>query len=178
MDLEPEDPLAVEVMIWFIYFGNYPHLQEAGEDGIFGDLRFDAHIKVYAIAKKYDIPALALLAKKHFMHAVKWRWWTCLFLHCIPLIYETTPESDGGLRRLLVHTLRYRFTDQVDDKCFWNYTKEQVRRFPLFAYDFLDVVHPRPAVHPRTEIPGSDVVIPNVDEAHWGSMQYPSHCAQ
>ena len=86
MGLEHEDLLAVEVMIWFIDFGNYPHFQEAGEEGIFGGLRFDAHIKLY-------IPAMALLAKKHFMHAVKWRWWTCLFLHCIPLIYETTPES-------------------------------------------------------------------------------------
>ncbi|KAK3170620.1 hypothetical protein OEA41_002701 [Lepraria neglecta] len=125
MDLEHEDLLAVEVMIWFIYFGKYPHFQEAGEDSIFGDLRVDAHIKVYALAKKYDISALALLAKKHFMHGIKWRWWTCLFLHCIPFIYETTPESDGGLRRLLA-TPR----DQKNKFC---YLQVQTSRDPWAA---------------------------------------------
>ncbi|KAF6218338.1 hypothetical protein HO133_005685 [Letharia lupina] len=52
-------------------FSNYSHFEESGEFGVSGGPGARLHVVVSTLAKKYKLPALALLARKHFIEAVK-----------------------------------------------------------------------------------------------------------
>lgn len=96
-----ENSLAVEVMVWFLYFSVYPHLEEYGKFGVFDGLRFSLHLLVHDLAKKYEVPSLALLAKKHFITAVKKHWNMSIFHDCIPNIHGAQSENESTFRTSL-----------------------------------------------------------------------------
>lgn len=59
---------------------------------------------VYAIADKYDIPGLRQVALEYFRARAKEcnQWPPDKFRDIVKTVYETTPESDRGLRDALV----------------------------------------------------------------------------
>jgi hypothetical protein len=54
--------------------------------------------QVYALADKYDIPALKILATTKFEALATDSWNTTDFPHSIKVMYESTPSDDRGLR--------------------------------------------------------------------------------
>jgi hypothetical protein len=54
--------------------------------------------RVYALADKYDIPALKILATTKFEAVAKDGWNTTDFPRSIKVMYESTPSNDRGLR--------------------------------------------------------------------------------
>lgn len=104
VNLEDDPPDAVQVMIRFLYGSNYdiPHnIDVSGEAAL--------HAEVYALARKYDISPLADFAKSHFKRlplAASMRSDEAKgYIACIKaanIIYKTTPQSDRGLRDVVV----------------------------------------------------------------------------
>lgn len=149
-----EDPLAVEVMVWFLYFGTYPHFEGYGELGIFGDLRFCLHVHVCTLAKKYELPALALLAKKHFATAVEKHWNVFVFLDCIPVIYGTQPQPVSTFRRMVAQRMQLNLEWGAKEKDLWDNFQHHVQTFPLFACDVLSAIYAKPIPEPGLTLKG------------------------
>jgi len=63
------------------------------------------HVNVYAIAEKFNISGLKLLATQKFDSASAAHWDTPEFLKAIHQVYTTTIESDRGLRNVVLRTL-------------------------------------------------------------------------
>lgn len=141
-------------MVWFLYFSNYPHLEDFGEFGIFDGLRFSLHVSVHTLAMKYEVPPLALLAKKHFIKAVKKHWNILLFHDCIPVIYGAQPEPNSTFRKIVTQKLKLNLewcakrSDLRDD--FQRY----VQNFPLFACDVPAALYAKPMPKPGLTLEG------------------------
>ncbi|KAL8671910.1 MAG: hypothetical protein Q9168_003603 [Polycauliona sp. 1 TL-2023] len=58
---------------------------------------------VYALADKYDMPLLKLLAKEKFQTHAADQWTTDDIISIMPIIYSTTPDSDRGLRQIMLN---------------------------------------------------------------------------
>jgi len=64
------------------------------------------HAKVYAIAEKYGIRGLKALAQKKFASQMAYHWESPEFPEAIQEAYETTVDSDRGLRDIVISTFR------------------------------------------------------------------------
>jgi hypothetical protein len=72
----------------------------------FSGAHLTIHAKVYAIAEKYGIQALKSLAKKKFAIQMAYHWESAEFPEAIQEAYETTVDSDRGLRDVVISTFR------------------------------------------------------------------------
>ena len=154
IDLTHENSLAVEVMVWFVYFSAYPHLEEYGTFGVFDGLRFSLHLFVCDLAKKYELPALALLAKKHFIKAVKNHWNMFIFHDCIPVIYGSQPEPDSTFRKIAAQKMKLNLEEVAKRSDLWNDFQRYVQNFPLFASDVLAALYAKPLPKPGLTLTG------------------------
>ncbi|KAF2868100.1 hypothetical protein BDV95DRAFT_157794 [Massariosphaeria phaeospora] len=64
------------------------------------------HAKVYAIAEKYGISGLKSLARKKFAHQLELHLDSAEFPEACQEAYETTIDTDRGLRDILIQTFR------------------------------------------------------------------------
>ncbi|KAF2183554.1 hypothetical protein K469DRAFT_582595 [Zopfia rhizophila CBS 207.26] len=64
------------------------------------------HAKVYAIAEKYGITGLKSLARKKFAHQVELHYESTELPEACQEVYETTVDSDRGLRDVIIQTFR------------------------------------------------------------------------
>lgn len=67
---------------------------------------YSVHVEMYALADKYDIPALGILATAKFDHTCTLNWHPTLFLETIPRVYDSTLESNQGLRTVVLDHVR------------------------------------------------------------------------
>ena len=105
IELPNDDPLALEQMILFLYSGEY-----SIEDDLL-DKALDLHVKVHVLADKYDIPRLANLAILSYQQAFRQatrrgKRFVKAFLATIPAIYTMTPDTNVGLRNVVVRLAR------------------------------------------------------------------------
>lgn len=167
--MEHEDLRAVEVMIWFLYFENYPYLDDDPldtENIIFGDSRFSLHIDVYALALKYGIPALAALAKKLFKKTLDTRFDNQLFVECIPIVYYINPVLDRGLHDLIVDYIKPNLSKLIEDKRSRAQYEALFRSFPQLMVDMIPEIYsclstnnPRVVIRPKLpEVDAKDIV--------------------
>ncbi|KAF2464239.1 uncharacterized protein BDR25DRAFT_97482 [Lindgomyces ingoldianus] len=64
------------------------------------------HAKVYAIAEKYGISGLKSLARKKFAHQIELHFSSSELPEACQEAYETTVDSDRGLRDVIIQTFR------------------------------------------------------------------------
>lgn len=64
------------------------------------------HAKVYAIAEKYGIAGLKALARRKFITQVDEHWSDGSFPAAIEEVYESTVDTDRGLRDVVIQTFR------------------------------------------------------------------------
>lgn len=107
--LEHDDPAAVERMIKFLYTGNYDQendefaTDQNGEPS--HDLTLMANALVYSIADKYDIDRLKAFARSRFNDGGCCEMWNCEnFREVVTTVFDTTPDSDQGLRSDVVES--------------------------------------------------------------------------
>ena len=60
---------------------------------------------IYALADKYEIPALKEVAKEKTMVAIETEWKKECFLTAVHIVWTTTPSSDRGLRTCYIPTI-------------------------------------------------------------------------
>lgn len=124
-------------MVLFLYTLRYPAAAVETRDRLEQDLLTDA--KIYAIAEKYDIPALkdaAVAAFADLLHRVSGeeKPMPMTFLtELIPIVYESTPDSDRQLREPLQFFLRTCIWTILGRKSVMDYAREH----NSFAYDIL-----------------------------------------
>lgn len=99
------------------------------------------NVLVYAIADKYDIVGLQAVAIEYFKSRAKElkRWPPPYLREIVKMVYETTPESDRGLRRALVkicYTYHTPSTLNLEDAY-----KATATEFNAFCWDLLRYVH-------------------------------------
>lgn len=117
--LNDDDQPTVQRMLTYIYTRDYDDgddnlatttIAAQNTDGLITDPMEDAkishrkrmnNIRVYAIAEKYNIPELKELAKTKFQKNKKARTNTHL-REVINAIFDSTPETDSGLRGIMV----------------------------------------------------------------------------
>ena len=76
---------------------------------------FTLHTSMYALADKYAIPSLSLICIAKFQSVTKTTTlWPLLKL--VPAIYESTPDSDRGLRDILIRELRLRSREFIGNE--------------------------------------------------------------
>jgi len=98
IDLEDDDPAIIRRMVNYMYQLDYTYEPKAEHET--SHMMID--VQMYAIADKYDIPGLKRLAILKFRGLTNASWKTPAFPEAIKAIYETTPDSDRGLRDVVL----------------------------------------------------------------------------
>lgn len=101
LPLDHDDPATVERMVTFLYTGKYdqgsPDITVKDAELFMGPI-LAANALVYSIADKYEIEDLKALAKVKF-ETFAFAAWNCKdFPAIVAQVFDTTPESDLGLR--------------------------------------------------------------------------------
>ncbi|KAH7184572.1 uncharacterized protein B0J16DRAFT_121046 [Fusarium flagelliforme] len=121
-DLSQDDPQAVDCLIQFFYHQNYqkPPRRVTKEDAepedegkgtltsfltqsTIGDCYPILHVKVYALAEFYDVPALKKLALEKFNNVIKHNLQPDRFLDSVEEAYASMMPEDRGLRGAIVN---------------------------------------------------------------------------
>lgn len=130
-------------MIWFLYFATYRLLEHDVDEGtkhdsdrdIYEVWAMEVHAFMYVIANKYGIPALGHLARQCFEEAIKQSWDVDLFLESIPIVFDMMPETDRGLRDLVVCHGSAHLRDLMEDVNLRARLQELFRSHPVFAWE-------------------------------------------
>lgn len=80
-----------------------PRLEDDGAD--LDTTRLTTNTMMYALADRFYIDDLKVLARTKFREAAKEDWNSKSFVHAAELVFESTPGSDKGLRDVVTGTL-------------------------------------------------------------------------
>ncbi|ERF68880.1 hypothetical protein EPUS_04532 [Endocarpon pusillum Z07020] len=147
--LEEQQPLLIARMIQYLYYGKYDVLNVAAgltrildkasskvilDDAIFAqDFDFEVHADMYAMADRFEIPALKALSAKNFVYEVRSKNFSIADLvSAIDFVYNTTPENDFGLRKWVAYRAQQVEHELVRHEDF----KTALKDHPDFAWDF------------------------------------------
>jgi len=143
LDLRHENPHAVEVLIWFLYFGNYPPFEDDPSNTgnlIFGDSRFSFHVDVYTLALKHGVPTLASLAKKLLHNTIDTHFNDDLFVKFVRMVYQKF-GNDKGLRDLAVSTTKPWLKEIMGNKRDRSIYEVLFRDFPTLMVDLIPEIY-------------------------------------
>ncbi|KAK5992066.1 hypothetical protein PT974_05463 [Cladobotryum mycophilum] len=151
INLPDDDPEAVDSMMCYIYNGYYPrknhgtHRPLGEEPETFEitagfEIEFlTLHVKVYALAEKYDIPDLKKIALRGFQLLSNCNAYNKVeFANVCELAYTTTVDSDRGLRDAIIKTL-YDNPKALDEE----HIQAMLKQVPELSYDY--IMHHREA---------------------------------
>ena len=82
------------------------------------DPRMMNNVLVYAVAEKYDIPDLKDLAKTKFQNLAWSKWPHDHFYALAEAVFSTTPDTDMGLRQIVLDLCEQHFQDILKNKEF------------------------------------------------------------
>ncbi|OBT84883.1 hypothetical protein VE02_05925 [Pseudogymnoascus sp. 03VT05] len=108
IDLPADKPDIVEMMLRFLYQGDYDDLRYStapGEDLV--ELNADAlvvNVEVYVIADRNNIPALKVLARHKYAELVAEIWQADTFMDSVDMVFQGTLPGDS-LRKFVIETL-------------------------------------------------------------------------
>lgn len=98
-----DDLEVVQRMLEFFYTLDYqdgPKILEGSTHNLV------THASVYGIAEKYEITPLKVLAKQKFENMIKGQWDDPSLPDAIEIIYNTTHNTDRGLRTILTTSIK------------------------------------------------------------------------
>ena len=79
---------------------------------------YSLHVQMYALSDQYDIPALGALARAKLEATCIINWNSRSFLEIIPRVYESTLESNQGLRTVVIDHARKHSDEFMKDELF------------------------------------------------------------
>lgn len=147
-------------MVEFLYRGDYtelepPDYQTTDKDSHGSNLSAAPHAilhaAMFAVADKYNIAALGDVAKNKFEQAIKESVSdTNYFLDIIDYVYSTTPESNRGLRDLIVFQAQTRGAKIMAEPELNSRLEEIISSTPRFAMDLIQQsLHPASPPSPK-----------------------------
>jgi speckle-type POZ protein len=124
--LEEVDVAVVEAMLRFMYHFDYSNIHGAST------MIFNA--QVYGLADKYIIPTLKGHAREKFRTVIRSGWAMDDFPLAVSEAYNSTPETDRGLRGLVVEVADANINKLLENELF----RDVLRETPGFAIDIVD----------------------------------------
>lgn len=79
-------------------------------------LDYSVHVEMYALSDRYDIPSLGTLARAKLDMTCTLNWHAESFLEIIPRVYESTLESNQGLRTVVLDHARKHSKEFMKDE--------------------------------------------------------------
>ena len=123
-------------MIDFLYRGDYQTDVDSGEQH-----HAVLHAAMFAVADKYNIAALGDAAKVKFQKSIKSIVWISpdigSFMDVIEYVYSTTPESNRGLRDIVVRQIQILGTQITADPKLNSRLEGIIASTPSFAMDLI-----------------------------------------
>ena len=135
--LEDDDLYIVERMISFMYFNTYSDQDPEPEEGPSSRSLLRTHAEVYAIADKYDLLELSELARAKYSSALTWECDPAAFLESIPKVYNLTPDSNRGLRDVVLRYARQHAEELREDEELMSLFESVAHSVPGFAAELL-----------------------------------------
>ncbi|KAH7110942.1 hypothetical protein EDB81DRAFT_873784 [Dactylonectria macrodidyma] len=146
-----DDPLSVDCIVQFFYRSDYSSTRSAlGLNAEIGVVQKDEapnspsdntgpndsdlvlHVKVYALAEKYDIPPLKALSLEKFEATARQRWRSPYLLGALREAYISTIEEDQGMRTACVKILHTRRELLEEEN-----VRQLLKELPQLTYDQL-----------------------------------------
>ncbi|KAF6218342.1 hypothetical protein HO133_005689 [Letharia lupina] len=145
IDLSHDTKPVVYRMLEFLYHGEYREIGHLDYLTIDKDLLEKGraqhallHAEMFAVADKYDIATLGVVAMNKFEKALsKKKFGNGHYLDIIKHVYSTTPESNRGLRDLVVSHARAHGNEIQKDSILNPRLEEIVSITPQFAWDLI-----------------------------------------
>lgn len=148
-DFIGDDPQSVDCLIQFMYRQNYQNnyggLGDEQKDGraignpdeikvsdCVDDCHPVFHVRVYALAEKYGIPALKKLALDKFQKSMQQGISPDQFMDSAEEAYTSTVQQDRGLRDAIIDHF-HAHPELLDDE----FVKETIQRMDSLTYDLL-----------------------------------------
>lgn len=121
-DPSKDDPEVVQLMFDFLYLQSYGQGPSAEEKS---RCNLSSHARLHAIGEKYGITHMKEAAKKRFDEEVEKEISSEIFVEAAKLGFTTTPDSDRGLRQLIVRAMlgnavKLRHNEEVDNLVYSN----------------------------------------------------------
>ncbi|KAK0113072.1 hypothetical protein ONS95_014778 [Cadophora gregata] len=134
IDLDDDDPVAVEIMLKYFYTGKYNEpINESKEL----HLQLQAQVLTYTLADKYDIPTLMGLAEKRFKSTLDQGPTPEEYLSVVSDVY-TVPTPTNALRAIAVEYARIKFRDMMQSADL-EFLRALLQDVPEFAFDVLQL---------------------------------------
>jgi hypothetical protein len=147
--LDDQQPLMIARMLQYLYCGEYDVinlsagltsiLDKASSQIILDDailaqgFDFEVHAQVYAMADRFEIPALKTIGATNFVSELRSKNFSIADLvSAIGFVYTTTPENGFGLRKWVVYRAQQFEQELVRYEGFENALKDHAN----FAWDF------------------------------------------
>ncbi|KAH7403063.1 BTB/POZ protein [Cadophora sp. MPI-SDFR-AT-0126] len=132
VDLDDDDPAAVETMLRFFYTGKY--IEPANESG---EIRFEIRIAIliYILADKYDVSALMDLAEKSFKRLLSVSLTEEDYLSAVSDVY-TLPLPTNALKAITVEHARRKFRGMLQGSKS-DLVQNALLQIPEFAVDVI-----------------------------------------
>ena len=108
----------------------------------------ESHVEMYALGDEFDLPRLCQVARTRFREDLPSGYRTAeqnVFLKMIPRIYESTPESNRGLRDVAVWYARQNYNTYTRDSL-----KDMFNGILQSTWPFTDDLLKDLATHPLT----------------------------
>ena len=149
VNLGDQQPLIIARLMQYLYTGEYDVINFAPclsrilgnassqitfDDAILSqDYDFEVHAQVYAMAGRFEVPALQATSAANFIFELRSKNFSIADLvSAIDVVYATTPEYDFGLRKWVVYRAQQFQHELVRHDDFQTALKEH----PDFAWDF------------------------------------------
>lgn len=128
------------------------------------------HAQVYGLAERYVIPSLKDCSERKFQKAISSGWQLDDFPLAIVEAYDSTPETDVGLRNVIVEVATQNVKKLVKNSLF----EDALREKAAFAADMVNALSSDRKIIEETKCPGCKKIIPIVFPD--GSYYYCMHC--
>jgi hypothetical protein len=116
------------------------------------------HAQVYGLADQYAIPSLKDCSKRKFQTAISGGWQLEDFPLAIVEAYDSTPETDGGLRDAIVEVVTNNIKELVKSNSF----QDALREKPAFAADIVNALSSELKNVKKTKCPSCNKLISGV----------------
>lgn len=133
MNLNDVPFLLLDKLVQFLYNMDYEDVLPADTD----DSLLKLHAKMFALADRFDIPDLLLVAASKYSVRCLTSWEPIEFLASIRDVYKGTPPSLSSLRRAAYTAIRKNLPAMLDDETVLKRYDQTVTENPDFAQDLL-----------------------------------------
>lgn len=133
MNMDDDDPIAVNIMLKYFYSGKY---HEPSADMRDGRSQLYFQVLTYILADKYDIPDLLLVVMKVFQSTLESKPTAAEFLMTVSNVYMMIPRPANAMRSMAVDYARSNI-QELSENANVNILRATLQNVPEFTFDLI-----------------------------------------